>query len=93
MRVKIEKAGGFAGNEETVAAYDTDDLPEREAAKVYGALTAVQSATGHEAGGTGAGLVTYRIIVGDGAGKVYTVPGEPSPGLAGALAVLLGTAA
>ncbi|WP_433440900.1 protealysin inhibitor emfourin [Nonomuraea sp. CA-141351] len=89
MRVKIERTGGFAGIEQTVAAYDTDDLPEKEAAKVYDALTAIEAASAQELSEVGADLMTYRITVGDGPGKVYAVPDEPSPSLAGPLTVLL----
>ncbi|GAA3211632.1 protealysin inhibitor emfourin [Nonomuraea helvata] len=89
MRVKIESTGGFAGIEQTVAAYDTDDLPEQEAAKVYDALSAIEAATAQEPGEVGADLMTYRITVGDGLGKVYTVPEDPPPGLAGPLTALL----
>ncbi|MEQ4722195.1 protealysin inhibitor emfourin [Nonomuraea sp. B19D2] len=89
MRVKIERTGGFAGIEETVAAYDTDDLPEQEAAKVYDALTAIEATAAQEPAEVGADLMTYRITVGDGPGKVYTVSEEPSPSLAGPLTALL----
>ncbi|MFG1704137.1 protealysin inhibitor emfourin [Nonomuraea sp. M3C6] len=90
MRVRIERTGGFAGIEETVAVYDTDDLSEQEAAKVYDALAAIEAATARgEASEVGADLMTYRITVGDGPGKVYTVSEEPSPRLAKPLAVLL----
>lgn len=90
MRVMIERTGGFAGLQETVAAYDTEDLPEQEAAKVYDAVAALRAATARgEPSEVGADLMTYRITVGDGPGQVYTVPEEPSPGLADPLAALL----
>ncbi|MEU6721364.1 protealysin inhibitor emfourin [Nonomuraea sp. NPDC046802] len=89
MRVKIERAGGFAGIEQTVAVYDTDDLPERQAAKVYDALAAIEFAAARgELGEVGADLMIYRITVGDGSGKVYKVPDEGSR-LAGPLSVLV----
>ncbi|MEO3876478.1 protealysin inhibitor emfourin [Nonomuraea sp. B12E4] len=90
MRVRIEKAGGLAGLQETVAGYDTDELTPREAARVYGALAAIEAATVRgEAGEVGADLITYRITVGDGDGRVFTVSDEPPRGLANPLAVLL----
>ncbi|MEU4223967.1 protealysin inhibitor emfourin [Nonomuraea sp. NPDC026600] len=90
MRVTIERTGGFAGIVEPVAVYDVDDLSEQEAAKVYDSLAAIEAATAQgEPGEVGADLMTYRITVGDGPGRVYTVPDEPSPRLAKPLAVLL----
>ncbi|WP_431918548.1 protealysin inhibitor emfourin [Nonomuraea jabiensis] len=90
MRVKIERSGGFAGIEEAVGEYDTDDLPEQEAAKVYEALSAIDAATAEGGSGeVGADLMTYRIIVGNGAGRVYTVSDDPSSKAADPLAVLL----
>jgi hypothetical protein len=90
MRVTIERTGGIAGIEETVAAYDTDDLPEQEVAKVRDALAAIEAATAQgEIGEVGADLMTYRITVGDGGGRVYMVSDEPSPRLTDPLAVLL----
>ncbi|MFC4116684.1 protealysin inhibitor emfourin [Nonomuraea zeae] len=91
MRVKVERTGGFAGLEETVAAYDTGDLSEQEAAKVDEALAAIGAAMDRgEPAEVGADLFTYRITAGDGSGRgrVYTVSGEPLPELAQALAVL-----
>ncbi|MFI6741039.1 protealysin inhibitor emfourin [Nonomuraea sp. NPDC050451] len=90
MRVKIERTGGFAGIKEAVAEYDTDDLPEQEAAKVYEALSAIDAATAEgESGEVGADLMNYRITVGNGAGRVYTVSDDPSSKVADPLAVLL----
>ncbi|SDK79145.1 protealysin inhibitor emfourin [Nonomuraea jiangxiensis] len=90
MKVRIERAGGFAGLQETVAGYDTDELPAPAAARVYGALAAIEAAVAREGGGeVGADLITYRITVGDGGGRVFTVPDEPPPRLADPLAVLL----
>ncbi|MFF4618354.1 protealysin inhibitor emfourin [Nonomuraea jabiensis] len=90
MHVKIERTGGFAGIEEAVAEYDTDDLPEHEAAKVYEALSAIDAATAEGGSGeVGADLINYRITVGDGPGRVYTVSEDLSPKPADPLAVLL----
>ncbi|MFI7130630.1 protealysin inhibitor emfourin [Nonomuraea sp. NPDC050153] len=90
MRVKIERTGGFAGIEETVTEYDTDDLPEQEAAKVYEALSAIDAATAEGGSGEiGADLMIYRITVGDGPGRVYTVSDDPESKTVDPLAVLL----
>ena len=90
MHVMIERTGGFAGIEEVVANYDTDDLSQQEAAKVHDALAAIAAAQADgDRGEVGADLMTYRIIAGDGPERVYTMPQEPSPKLADPLAVLL----
>ena len=90
MRVKIESIGGFTGREVMVAEYETDDLPERECARVLDAVEKLDAA--RAAGGTGevgADLPGYRVTVGDGSPRIFEVYGDPSEELSGPLAVLL----
>lgn len=94
MRVKIERASGLAGVGELVAEYDTDDLPEEEAAEIHDALAMVAAAWGHggvgEIGDTGTDdLMAYRITVDDNPLQVYLVPEETTPSLMDPMSVLL----
>lgn len=93
MHVKIERTGGHAGVLETVTEYDTDDLPEEEAAEIHDALAMVAAAWDHGGvggiGDAGDDLTAYRITVNDNPLQVYLVPEESSPGLMDPMSVLL----
>lgn len=87
MRITIESVGGDSGEEQILAAYDSDDLPAADAGPVHRAAVAIATVvTDGRAGKAGAGRPTYRITIGD---RTYELAGDLPAELSGPLEVLL----